>query len=118
MAKHLRFVEKEGIVESKTVNGRWTEELLQLNDPQTIAYRKNAFLIIEMCRQRLRSLAEVERELVLRLKRHELRQDIFDGEMREINECIADTQKVYNATSGELLIPPISEVKMNQRLVK
>lgn len=89
MFRHLRYV--QGKVEAKSSQGKFTEELLDLNDPAVVTYRENILHMISVLEANQAELKKIA-ELVERKRASgELPADVADQDLAQINADLAKT---------------------------
>lgn len=84
MASHLRFDATTGEIRATSDYGRHTEALLQLNDPESVEYRKSTMLMVGLLTAEIARLADEQKECEADLRDGVLSQTEFDAEVATI----------------------------------
>lgn len=110
MAAHLRFNSGTGQVEPKTLDGSYTEELLQLNDIATVQYRIGALKVVQMC-----SVGILEQEHQLKavsrlLREGKISQSQFNVEEQSIRLELQTLRDLLQSTTGEKPLRSLTRV--------
>lgn len=107
MATHLRFDGKTGLVEAKTPDGQYTEELLQLNEDATVQYRLSALTLVRVFSKETEKLQDQLKALARQLRAGQITQIEYESEERSINHDLADLLRTIQAHTGELPLRPL-----------
>lgn len=112
MASHLRFDSATGRVSYRSEHGRFTEELLQLNDDTQVEYRKTTMRVLSMSDKRMKELAGDALDLNRLLREGSISQEVYDLERAAIDLEIDEVKKIIDSHSGQtaLKIPPKSRL--------
>ena len=117
MASHLRFNSTNGTVDSRTPEGKYTEELLQLNDVATVQYRLGTLRTVNMY------LSEIEKhesqaKAVKRLFRdRKISQMQFDEEIASMMSELDQLRRTMQSCSGELPLPALPKQRFGVTLL-
>lgn len=116
MAAHLRFNSQTGKVDPRSLEGEYTEELLQLNDPAIVQFRLTALRTVQMftvdVREQELHIKEVERLL----QKGEMTQAQFDVEMLNMQHELDQLRIGMQSYSGELPIAPLAKQRLGVEL--
>lgn len=116
MASHLRFNGTSGTVEPKTPEGRYTEELLQLNDAVTVQYRLGTLRTVSMYRSEI-SKCELQVKAINRLFREaKITQEKRDAELALLATDLDELLRTMQSFNGELPIPPLLKQRLGLAL--
>jgi hypothetical protein len=102
MVDHLRFNSTTGEIETRTTNGRFTEELLQLNDVALVKYRLSTLKIISICSREIKLHESQATEAKRMLVSGSISQAEFDIESADIKQEIDQMLLIMQSHSGEL----------------
>lgn len=102
MAAHLRFNAKTGRIETRTPNGKHTEELLQLNDDALIKYRLSTLTTVRLYTAEIQQHELQLRELAVQFRTGTISQTEYDNEEQAINQALADLRHTLQAHTGQL----------------
>lgn len=113
MAAHLRFDAKTGSIEPRTPHGKFTEELLHLNDPAAVKYRRSTLTIVQLAAaeiaRRESDLRDLERS------KGRLGGATFDAAVEEIKQEIEHLRAIIAAQDGTV---PLRKLPSNRNGLK
>lgn len=112
MAAHLRFNSKTGLVDPKTKDGQYTEELLQLNDEATVKYRLGALKTVQLYDAEIQAHERDLKMLARLLREGKIAQQQFDHEAPLIEQALKDMQHTLQSYTGELPLPPLPRQRL------
>jgi hypothetical protein len=111
MAAHLKFNSTTGKVDTKSTHGKYTEELLQLNEPALVKFRLSALSMESMVRKEIASqskeLTSLADDLRLGIIDHAEYQRDFSKTSARIDSLNYSLQSI----NGELPLPLIKKIK-------
>lgn len=110
MALHLRFNSKTGQIESRTVNGSHTVELLQLNEVATVQYRLTTLRIVDSFTAEVEKQEKLLKDVTRLFRNGKITQAQFDFEEQNIKEELKILHLTIQQHSGELALPPLRKV--------
>ena len=116
MATHLRFDGVSGTVQTKSPEGMFTEELLQLNQPALVQYRLTTLKTVKLY------LSEIEEQELLVQKigrlfqQGKISQAQFDSEMVSIRSELESLRSDVQIYTGELPMPPLRKQRFGVAL--
>lgn len=117
MASHLRFNSTDGKVDPRTPEGKYTEELLQLNDVATVQYRLSTLRTVSMYLSAI-DKHELQVKAVRRLfNEGKISQTEFDDEMASMGSELDDLRRTMQSYSGELPIPALQRQRFGVTLL-
>lgn len=116
MAAHLWFDATTGRIEPKTSHGRHTEDLLQLNDPASVQFRKSALLTVRLFREEIVRQGKVLVELEKLFQRGGISVAERDAEIVLINEDLLALNRTLQSHSGELPLLPLRKQRFGVKL--
>lgn len=116
MADHIRFNVVSGEMDARSAWGEHMRVLLQLNDPASVAARKNQLLNAKICGNQIDMLKQQLDALRKKLNRGEMTQQQYDNEMLAIEGDINDATQLLNAVTGATPLPTLSKHKMALQL--
>lgn len=117
MAKHLRFNANTGRVEYRTLHGKHTEELLQLNEDAVVQYRLSTVRIVRECNEDIQQLELQLKALVEQLRVGTLSLAQYDNEEQVINQELTDLRRILQAQTGELSLPPLRKTRLGVSII-
>ncbi|MDD0986583.1 hypothetical protein [Pseudomonas shahriarae] len=88
MSQHLKFDSATGKMVTRSKFGEHTEELLQLNDPTQVKYRKTILHTLAIAEKELSSLKSQKNELYELHQKNKIKTPIYENEVREIDRSI------------------------------
>lgn len=118
MATHLRFNAKTGRVEARSLHGKHTEELLQLNDDTVVQYRLGTLTTVRLYVEEIDQQERQLKALAGKLRAGTISQTQYDAEEQHINQdldCLCHTLKKQ---TGELPLPPLPKTRLGVSLIK
>lgn len=116
MASHLRFNSTNGTIDSKTPEGQFTEELLQLNDATTVQYRLSTLRTISMYLSEI-DKHESQAKAINRLRREgKILQAQFDAEKASLAADLDELRRTMQSYTGELPIPVLPKHRLGVAL--
>lgn len=116
MAKHLRFNGSTGVIEPTGVHGIHTEQLLQLNDPASVAHRRGQLKLVQLCDADIAALKKQIKELELKFRRGEMSRAQVDAEVLGIEGDLSVVHGVRQGITGELPLAPLPKQRFGVRL--
>jgi len=117
MAKHLRFNANTGRVEYRTLHGKHTEELLQLNDDALVQYRLGTLRTVRVYNEEIQQQELLLKALAGRLRDGTLSQSQYDTEEQVINQELTDLRRILQAQTGELSLPPLRKTRLGVSII-
>jgi len=117
MAKHLRFNANTGRIEYRTLHGKHTEELLQLNDDAVVQYRLGTLKTVRLYTAEIQQLEYQLKAIVGLLKAGTISQAQCDAEVQAINQELACLRYTLQAQTGELPLPPLRKIRLGVSLI-
>lgn len=111
MTNHLRFDSNTGQIEKKTSHGEHTIDLLQLNDPKLVTYRRLQLRLIKQTEAGLLECRNLQKQLKNRLKKQTITQQEFDEEMAELDSEITELQAIYDMHTGAVPTRPLPRIR-------
>ena len=106
MATHLRFDKNTGRIEPKDdTHGKYTEELLQLNDSETVQYRLGVLTIVRLLSREIDNLQAELKTVDQEFRAGHISQAKRDQVVQLINIDLAEVRKTVSAQTGELPLP-------------
>jgi hypothetical protein len=99
MFSHLKF--KHGEVEARSDAGRFTVELLDLNDPEYVEYRENQIHMEELATSRMRDIEETEFALQAAFNDGALSADQLAEAKSDLSRERGKTSRVLEQLRGE-----------------
>ena len=90
--------------------------LLQLNDPASVATRKNQLLIVKYCGDEIGRLKRQLTALRKKLNRGEMTRQQHDAEVVAVEADINSAIQLLNAVTGATPLPTLSKHKMALQL--
>ena len=100
MSQHLMFDAGSGVMSTRSKYGKYTEELLQLNDQTLVEFRKTTLHALKITAKELASLQDQIVELSEFLKQNKITLEDHDRELEEINSHIKLTQALIQNLTG------------------
>jgi len=116
MAQHLRFEASSGKVLTFSGFGEYTEELLQLNDPTQVEFRKASLHILQLTHKELNSLKSQQLQLATLLRQGHISNDDHDVELAGILEEIKSAEVIVQNLSGTKPLPPLKKRRLGVAL--
>ncbi len=117
MASHLRFNSSTGEIETRSPHGEHTEELLQLNDPELIQYRRSALTIVRLLKAEIveakEEFAVVENAYVA----GKITLTQRDSVIAEIQAELDLLMHTLHAQTGELALRPLKKQKLGISII-
>jgi hypothetical protein len=107
MAKHLRFDSQTGRVEPQTRDGQYTEELLLLNSPDVVEYRKSTLRLVDRYARDIADRHTMVAKIEKMLKSGKLPAVVAVAELAQIHTEIAQLTEDMHRFTGEGPLPPI-----------
>lgn len=98
MFQHLRY--KQGEVEAKSDAGKFTLDLLDLNDPQEVEYRDNVINMIEVYEDRKQEFEKTVSELKRLRVQGEIPAAQADLDIAELESEIQKAENVLKQLTG------------------
>jgi len=118
MTKHLRFDAKTGQIETRTLHGKHTEELLQLNDDARVNYRLSTLRIVRLLTSEIEQLELQLKSVAGQLSAGLITQADYDTEEQAINQDLAGLHDTVAAQTGKLPLPPLQKNRLGVTLIK
>ncbi|MCX2545365.1 hypothetical protein [Pseudomonas sp. COW5] len=100
MSQHLRFESTKGTMATRTKFGEYTEDLLQLNDPTQVEYRKTTLAILKMAAINLTSLNNQKTQIIQLFQQNTISADIYDDEIGNIDDEIKTIETFIQNNTG------------------
>lgn len=107
MAAHLRFNVATGLVESRTIHGEFTVDLLDLNDETTVQARLHQLRSLKRILQERTELLAEATELRRQLRAGSISQVQFDDRMGIVNADLAACKLDEEMVTGDLALPAL-----------
>lgn len=117
MAAHLRFNKNNGEIEARTSQGRYTIELLQLNDRATVQYRLLTLRTVQMYSDEVNMQNQQLKEISRRFYQGEIAQADYDRVTQEIQQELDQLNAALQSFSGEQPLPPLPKQRLGVSLV-
>ncbi|UVK90135.1 hypothetical protein LOY52_08710 [Pseudomonas sp. B21-051] len=111
MSQHLRFESTNGTMATRTKFGEYTEELLQLNDPIQVEYRKTTFQVLKMAAVNLTALENQKPEILKLLQNNKITADVYDSEIKIIDDEIKTIETFIQNNTGSKPLLRVRELK-------
>ncbi|KGS15480.1 hypothetical protein [Pseudomonas coronafaciens] len=106
MSQHIRFDAATGKMTPRSVFGKYTEELLQLNDGTQVEFRKTTLHALKIANKELNSLKDQNSQILKLLKKGSITKEDFDAESSNIADDISLTETlIQNLTGTKLPLP-------------
>jgi hypothetical protein len=118
MASHLRFDTKTGRVESRTFDGKHTQELLQLNDDTLVQYRLNTVKLVSRFTEEIHLQKSLLKALAIKLNIGEISQIQYDTEEHAIEQELTYLCAIVQAQTGDLPSPSLPKNRLGISLTK
>ncbi|WP_236181511.1 hypothetical protein [Pseudomonas sputi] len=112
MSQHLKFDAVNGVMSARSTFGKYTEDLLQLNDHTQVIFRKTTLHALKIAAKELISLQDQKAELFELLQNKKVSQAIYDNELKDINNDIELTETLIQNLSGTTPLPPLKKVRL------
>ncbi|MFM9379637.1 HNH endonuclease [Pseudomonas sp. UV AK001] len=100
MSQHLRFESTSGIMAPRTKFGEYTEELLQLNDPIQVEYRKTTLQTLKMAASHLAALKNQKSEILKLFQQNKIPADVYNDESNAIDDEIETIEVLIQNNTG------------------
>lgn len=107
MADHLRFDQHTGRIESKTPHGKFTIELLMLNDDESVKYRIGVLQTVRVFDAEIRKCEKDLTSLRKLLKGGKITQADYDAEVATSLEQIEQLRFTLHSSTGERSLRPL-----------
>lgn len=107
MASHLRFSQKTGQVDAMSVYGRYTADLLQLNDDATVQWRQSTLLMVSVLEARISDAKEAIEASTKKLKSGQINQAAHDSNVSQLSPKIAELQRALEMLAGTGALAPL-----------
>lgn len=111
MSQHLRFESTNGTMSTRTKFGEYTEELLQLNDPIQVEYRKTTLQALKMAASHLTTLKNQKPEISKLLQQNKITADVYDNEIKDIDDEIKTIETFIQNNTGSKPLLRIRNLK-------
>lgn len=108
MIKHLRFDAKSGEMKEITREGKFTIDLLQLNDDSLIRYRLAALNIVKLSNKEIKELENLIKETEKQFASGEIDANTHSEILSEANQEIFKINQIIEMQSGTLALPKYS----------
>jgi hypothetical protein len=106
MSQHLKFEAASGKVLTGSDFGEYTEDLLQLNDPTLVEFRKASLHVLKLTEKELVSLKNMQVQLTAHLQQGKISSTDYDLEINEIMDQIKSLETIMQNHIGAK--PPLS----------
>ncbi len=100
MSKHLKFDAANGTMLTHSKFGKYTEELLQLNENTQVEFRKTTLHALKITTKELASLHDQQKQLSDFLKANKISLDDYEKEIKDIDEDIKLTETLIQNLTG------------------
>lgn len=117
MAANLRFDSNTGQVLARTPDGKYTEELLQLNDDDIVQYRLGALRTIRLFNNEIKAQELQLKKIAKQLRAGQISQTQYNAEEQSINSDLNLLRHTLQTISGELPLPPLRKHRLGVSLV-
>lgn len=117
MAKHLRFNSKTCEIEPLTPDGEHTKNLLQLNEPDTVAMRQSILIQLESLDALLKKYQTVLKNARLKLNRNEIDQLKYDQVETTCRSQFIGIDKARDRLTGKTPLPPLAKIRMSVQVL-
>jgi len=107
MSQHIRFESSTGKMITQTVFGKYTEELLQLNDPTQITFRNTTLQVLKLASKELALLKSQAIAVEKAFKDGKISQLDHDTALQEIGAEIQSSELIIQSHSGTEALPPL-----------
>lgn len=107
MASHLRFDARSGRFASRSDYGRFTEELLDLNDETAVEYRLNTLAIVNAAERDIRVLEADLRSLDADVLAGRIDASLLGTEREDMIAAIARARSIIAAQTGTTALPAL-----------
>lgn len=113
MADHMFFDGSNGVVVSGSDYGRFTIEILQLNNKELTAYRKGLLLMIVVLEKNIIRANSGKRKLNKMRKKDKISAADYANAARDLDVQIHNLKDALDRLTGDLPIPPIGTHRLN-----
>lgn len=96
---------------TRTKFGEYTEELLQLNDPIQVEYRKTTFQVLKMAAVNLTALENQKPEILKLLQNNKITADVYDSEIKNIDDEIKTIETFIQNNTGSKPLLRVRKLK-------
>lgn len=117
MAANLRFDSHTGQVVARTPNGKYTKELLQLNDDDIVQYRLGALRTIRLYDNEIKAQERQLKILAKQLRAGQISQTQYDAEEQSINSDLNLLRHTLQTITGELPLPTLRKHRLGVSLL-
>lgn len=116
MAEHMVFDNSNGSVVGRSDYGRFTIELLQLDNAELIAYRRNLLLTMSVLDENIKRANSGKRKLNKMRKKSKISATDYADAVRDIDVQIHKLKDALDRLTGDLPIQPIGTHRMNIKI--
>lgn len=102
MASHIRFDAKSGRMEGRSPHGEHTIDLLQLNDDETVTYRRVAVRTIEALDREISEITRQRKSIEKLFRASRISAADYELELKEIDNDLGVLQSALDMHSGTL----------------
>ncbi|RDY65465.1 hypothetical protein DX912_17340 [Lysobacter soli] len=102
MASHLKFDSATGRMDPKSAYGRHTEELLLLNDEESVAYRRSTLQVLRLLNDAVGERERSLKKISARLKSKRITQADHDSAVADITAELSELRRTIAAYAGTL----------------
>ncbi len=117
MAAHLRFDSKTGRMEPRSADGQHTEDLLQLNDDESVQFRLTTLRTVGFYRKEIdqnrRQLAELEQML----RKKKINQQDFDAAKLDLDQEWQSLTADVATYTGQVALPALHKQRRGVALL-
>lgn len=112
MASHLRFDTTTGKVETKTKHGKHTEELLQLNEPETVQFRLGVITTVRLFTDAIKEMKADIAEIHDWYTAGKISSVQRDAELLTAQTQVDSLTRTLQAHNGELPLKPLRKLRV------
>ena len=116
MTQHLWFNSNNGKIETRTKEGEFTEELLQLNHAASVGYRIATLKTVSLYLLEIQKHESELKTINQMLHDRKISQDQFNTEMAAINKELDELRFILESYTGELPIPALQKKRLGVSL--
>jgi hypothetical protein len=117
MSAHLSFNKDTGEITPKTPFGDYTEQLLQLNDSASVAYRIETLYAIKILGNTITALQSDLKTLANSLAKGNISNHDYDREVKEIRNELNLAEKALQRQNGEVPLAPLKKKRFGVALI-
>ncbi|GGD45593.1 hypothetical protein [Pseudoxanthomonas indica] len=116
MSEHLRFNSKNGMMHPHSEHGEHMEELLQLNDPDRVEFRRTLMSVVNRVQLDVLELNNQEAKLLKKFSNSQISKTDFDDALSEIVEDREHLRLFIARSVGTKPLPPLPKSRMGIQL--